>query len=138
MKRFIYLFLIVATLFSCSNDDVSIPKYHLERLSIDEITFPDNFTYNEIDTIWFKYTLPTKCHYFYDLDYTLSESTRYMSIISYVDDDPVTCEEETTLRETYVPIKITQTEDYVFKIWKGIDDDDENIYEEYTVPVIAP
>ncbi len=138
MKKFIYICFLSIFLFSCSDDDTDFKKFHFERLTIDEITFPDSFNYNELDTVWFTYTLPTKCHYSYELEYIPVDSTRYISIISYVDDEQDTCVDVTTQKESFIPIKISQTEDYLFKIWKGVNDDNENIYEEYTVPVIDP
>ncbi|MDO6736806.1 hypothetical protein [Wenyingzhuangia sp. 2_MG-2023] len=134
MKRLLLASLLTLFLFSCSDDD-NFSKFHIEYLPIDEAIFPSTFDYNEEYDITFKYTMPNSCYYFDNLYYKTNDSIRTVAIVAYVDDESE-CTEETREEEQTFKITAAQKEDYIFKIWKGKDDDNEDVYDEIIVPVL--
>lgn len=135
MKKFILLFTSILLFNSCLNDDNSdYINYGYELLPIDEYTVPDSFTYGEKDTIKVKYTLKNDCYVFDHMYYEYKDSTRIVAVKTLVDLDK-TCNEIATQYEYDMVITAIQKEDYVFKFWKGEDNNGENIFEEVVVPV---
>lgn len=140
MKRIILIFLFSVFLFSCSldNDDV-YSYYKTELVPIDQIDFPDSFNYEAEYTIPFKYSLPNGCYYYDNLYYTTQGATRTIAIQVSVDASPdVVCTEAVVQEEDEFFLTVSQTEDYTFKIWKGVDDDGQDVYDEIIVPVLEP
>lgn len=45
------------------------------------------------------------------------------------------CTQETRQEEYVFTVEASQREDYVFKFWKGKNDEDEDVYEEVVIPV---
>ncbi|WP_428743444.1 hypothetical protein [Tenacibaculum sp.] len=132
MKKILILFLSVFTFYSCLDDDG--PTYKYEYLTIDSAITPESFTYGEVDTIKIKYTLPNSCYAFDGLYYQKVDTTRIVAGVAIVALD-VACTEEERQEEYAFPVKATQEEDYVFKFWKGKNDDGEDVYEEVVIPV---
>ncbi|TYP99826.1 hypothetical protein C7447_101431 [Tenacibaculum adriaticum] len=133
MKKLVFLFLSVLLFQSCLGDD-DTPKYNYELLTIDEAQTPDSFIYGETYDITVKYSLPNSCYFFNGLYYDYQDTIRVVAINARVRLD-VDCTEEIVQEEYTFPVKVTQEKDYVFKFWKGVDDDGENIFEEVVVPV---
>lgn len=130
------IFLILAATFifiSCSNNDDSI-NYSYSFLPVDEVTAPASFTYGQSDTLKLKYTLPSGCYYFNDIYYEYQDTTRIVAIRA-VQELETNCTTATIEKEYNLIVRATQLEDYVFKFWKGTDNNGENIFEEVVVPV---
>lgn len=138
MKRIIFTCLLSVILFSCSFGDDEFTYLTKDLLPIDEIVLPDSFNYEEQYTITFKYTLPRECYYYNSLYYSVKDSTRTLAVEAVVDMTDDACEEVAEQLEGEFILTAAQTEDYIFKIWKGKDENDENIYEEVIVPVLEP
>jgi hypothetical protein len=132
MKK-IFLFVFASALFlSCSNND----KFNFEYsfIPIDEITAPTSFTYGEVDTLKIKYSLPNGCYYFNDVYYEYKDSTRIVAVRALRELN-TNCTEALITEEYNLLVKASQEEDYVFKFWKGTDNNGDNIFEEVVVPV---
>jgi hypothetical protein len=137
MKRILYFALFTLLFTSCQNNNDDYPDFHFAVLPIEEATIPSSFELGETYEITLKYSLPNSCHSFYSLYYRYDEANRIVAINSFVDDESE-CTEALISKEYSFDVKVTQEEDYVFKLWKGVDDDDEDIFEEITVPVTDP
>ncbi len=136
MKQLFFALLFSSLFIACNNDD-DAPNYHFEVLKIDEASIPTEFELNETYDITVKYTLPNGCHSFYSLYFQHKNASRIVAINSYVKDN-VACTEAAITKEYTFQLRASQSEDYVFKLWKGVDDDNEDIFEEIIVPVIDP
>ncbi|WP_405563710.1 hypothetical protein [Polaribacter sp. Asnod6-C07] len=135
MKKFILLFTAILLFNSCLNDENNdYVNYGFELLPIDEYIVPSSFTFGEKDTIKVKYTFKNDCYSFDHVYYEYQDTTRIVAIQSLVDLDK-TCTEQTTQYEFDMVITVIQEEDYIFKFWKGEDNNGENIFEEVVVPV---
>jgi hypothetical protein len=132
MKKLVILFFGLLMFQSCLDDDG--PKYNYELLPIDEAITPESFTFGETHDITIKYSLPNGCYQFNGLYYEYQDTTRVVAVNSRVRLD-VACTEEIRQEEYTFPVNVNQEEDYVFKFWKGVDNDGENIFEEVVVPV---
>ncbi|RKF05113.1 hypothetical protein C8N26_0514 [Tenacibaculum lutimaris] len=132
MKKFLILFLSVFTFYSCLDDDG--PNFRYEFLKIDSAETPESFTFGEVDTIKIKYTLPNSCYAFDGLYYQKVDTTRIVAGTAIVNLDGA-CTEELREEEYAFTVEATQVEDYVFKFWKGKNEEGEDVYEEVVIPV---
>ncbi len=133
MKKVLLLLTAITVLSSCLNAD-DLPNYKYEFLKIDEATTPGSFTLGQKDTIKIKYTLLNSCYSFDNIYYEHQDSTRIVAVRSYVDLDS-NCAEVITQKEYDIIVNVAQEEDYIFKFYKGVDIDGENIFEEVIIPV---
>jgi len=133
MKKISLLLLGLLIFTSCLNHDDS-PNYGYKFLTIDEAITPDSLTFGEKDTITVKYTLPNDCYSFDQIYYEIQDTTRIVAVTAMVFLD-MDCLEEPVQEEQNFVVTASQTEDYIFKFFKGKDSDGENIFEEVIVPV---
>ncbi|WGH74593.1 hypothetical protein P8625_10885 [Tenacibaculum tangerinum] len=132
MKKNLILFVSVCTLYSCLNDDS--PNFSYEFLKVDSATTPESFTFGEVDTIKIKYTLPNGCYTFNGLYYQKIDTTRIVAATAIVALKDA-CTEEIRQEEYAFPVEALQEEDYVFKFWKGKNEEGKDVYEEVVIPV---
>lgn len=135
MKKIISFLLSVVLFSSCFiNDD--LPNFTYRELPIDSYAVPDSFTFGEKDTITVSYSLPNGCYSFNSLLYNVQDTTRIVAITAYLNlDISINCTTAIITEEYKFPVLASQKEDYLFKFYKGIDDDGEYIFEEVIVPV---
>ena len=132
MKKHLLLVLSIILLSSCLKN--TEPLQELKLLPIDEVSVPPFFTFNQVDTIKVKYTLPNSCHYFHSLYYQYQDTTRIIAIraVKILDRS---CAEVIQQKELKIPILVSQREDYLLKFWKGKDNNQEDIFEEVIISV---
>ncbi|WP_405610138.1 hypothetical protein [Polaribacter sp. Asnod1-A03] len=133
MKKLTLLLFGLIVFSSCLKDSDTL-NYTYEYLPIDEAITPDSFTFGEVDTIHIKYSLPSYCYSFDRIYYETQDTTRIVAVTAFVDLE-ADCAEAIVQEEYKIPILATQEEDYVFKFFKGVDSDGENIFDEIIVPV---
>lgn len=131
MKKFFYLVLFTIITVACSTDG---PSYRPKLLTIDQSTVPQSFKFNTTDTVKVKFTLPNACHAFHSVYYQYRDTTRIIAIraIEYLENN---CSQATIEREIKIPIRVLQRRAYLFKFWKGKDNNGKDIFEEKAVPV---
>ena len=133
MKFFFVRLILVLTIVSCSIDD-GATDFKIETLPIKSAIVPDSFTYGRQYTISVIYELPSSCHAFYGLFYQYQDTARVIAINSIVDESNI-CTDGLIEQEYRFLVSVVQEEDYTFKLWKGVDTNGENIFEEIIVPV---
>ncbi|WP_240914561.1 MULTISPECIES: hypothetical protein [unclassified Polaribacter] len=133
MKKISLLLLGLLIFTSCLDQDDS-PNFAYEFLKIDEAITPESFTFGETDTITIKYSFPNSCYSFNQIYYEAKDSTRTVAVRATVLLDKE-CTEEIVQEEKKFVVTVSQTEDYIFKFFKGTDSEGENIFEEVIVPV---
>lgn len=124
----LYYFLFIAFVFGACTDIESSPDFHYETLPVDDVNIPDQLDFDKEHEITMKYTLPSSCYYFDRLYYTKKDSVRTLAIIALVDDESV-CTQETKEGEYKFKLKTTQKEDYLFKIYKGVDAENKAVFD---------
>ena len=134
MKKIILLFAGLFLFYACLNNDDDRPNLAYEILTIDEYTTPTSFTFGEKDTIKLKYTLKNSCYFFDNIYYEYQDTARIVAVRAIVDLDK-SCAEVISQHDYNLIVTATQKEDYLFKFYKGKDNNGENIFEEVVVPV---
>lgn len=136
MKKIIIIIIVLNTILSCSISDDS-PVTTQELLPVKSVTIPENFALNETYEIELRYLRPTNCHGYRDIYFSKNNNERTVAIIStyFLGNEnctPFTNEE----LETSFNFKATELGSYIFKFWKGLDDNGEDIYLIIEVPVL--
>ncbi len=138
MRKVILVFFSVVVLLginSCSVDDGV--NFHFVPLETVEVVFPESFTVGQTYTIDVTYIRPNNCTYFEGFDFTQTGMTDRSVVLvgSEFDDRP--CEEVTEQFVVPFHFEVLYDEPYHFKFWAGTDNEGNDIYLEYDVP-IAP
>ncbi|MEQ6124510.1 hypothetical protein AAON49_09935 [Pseudotenacibaculum sp. MALMAid0570] len=131
MKKIILAFAFLSFV-SCNIDNTDDFQTHL--IAIDEAVTPSSLTFGTTVQITVKYTLPNGCYRFYELFYNPQGNTRTVAVRALQDLNAV-CTQATIEEEYTFPLTVTQTQDYVFRFWKGTDNDGQDIFEEVIIPV---
>lgn len=135
MKKLFFLFAFVFTLNSCSLEDDSPPAYHFEIVPVENFIVPDTFNYLGVHQIKLFYKKPNSC---YDLagiyfDRHLNERTIALQCVVL---NSSNCESyENEIYEVDFNFEVISTETYLFKFYKGKDENGNNIFEEVEIPV---
>lgn len=133
MKRILFICITVFVLLSCSLDDDNID---FEFIPIEEVVIPESFTLGEVYQIDVTYFRPTTCHAFHDLYYVAEENQRTVAVINIIYDN-LNCQPITDqLMETSFNFHVAYDQTYVFKFWQGLDENEDDIFLTYEVPVI--
>ena len=134
MNRIVLNLVLVFLFVSCSLDDDNTSNVKLETLPIKEAIVPDEFIFGSRHDITITYDLPSGCHSFYNLFYRYEGTSRTVAVNSLVNESTA-CTDDIREFEYTFEVNVVQREDYIFKFWKGIDGEGENIFEEIIVPV---
>ena len=131
MKKILFAFFSLILMLSCSDDDTN---YHYEFLPIVEAEVPNEFEFGKIYNIIVKYIRPDDCYIYSDILYEYDFDARNVAVISTVIEDNnceiLDIEERLTFR-----VQALQTSPYIFKFWQGEDDNGQDTYLIYEVPI---
>ncbi len=133
------IFLLLATIFvfiSCSPNEDEGTKFHLEILPIESATLPAEFKKDVAYELPFKYIRPSTCHIFDGFYYEKNLNVRTIAIqTTVIEQDNCTAATVNPL-EAILKFKPTTESSYVFKLWKGKDDNGVDVFEEIEIPVV--
>ena len=135
MKKIVSLFALFFILNSCSPSDDT--EYLFELRPIESVDIPTEFTLGETYPITVHYTVPTSCYYFSSLYYDKDLNIRTIAVENAVAQRN-DCQELTPANGaiTYTfNFYVTSNGSYIFKFYQGKDDQGNNIFLEYEVPV---
>lgn len=138
MKKLVLLCMVAVSFLSCSDDDLNGDTFHQELIPIDEASLPDEFIYNQVYTITYTYRQPSTCHFFKDLYYDIQGDTRTVAVVSRVLDNNPGCEELTNevIERSFNFICTKTSGSYFFEFWNGVNENGENVYITYEVPIL--
>ncbi|PTX60371.1 hypothetical protein C8N46_10615 [Kordia periserrulae] len=139
MKKILFLALIMSLMVfnSCSvEDNVSDIQFQFEFIPIDSVEIPTTFNYGDTHTISVTYKRPSTCHTFSNFEYEQSTGNlRTVAVVNFVTFgngcEPLEEEFET---KTF-SFNALSIEPYTFRFWQGKDDDGQDTYLIYEVPV---
>ena len=136
MKKCILMLVVILVNYSCSLDDGGVDKNY-EVLPIESIQLPTEFVLNEEYVIDFTFVRPTNCYGYHSLFLKAENETRTLAVQSvvYVSSSCEELVEDNIMSESF-RFKVLYDQTYVFRIWKGIDDLGEEIYEIIEIPVV--
>ncbi|MDI9256157.1 hypothetical protein [Flavobacterium sedimenticola] len=134
MKRIISLIALVFVFNACSVDDGN--DFLFELLPVESVDIPTEFTMGETYQIKMYYRRPTTCHSFNTIYYDKDLNVRTIAIESAVRQASY-CEEltENNLVECSFNFLVTSNGSYIFKFYQGQDEQGNNIFLQYEVPV---
>ncbi|UOB15954.1 hypothetical protein [Abyssalbus ytuae] len=139
MKNIFVSFLVFALILmssSCSLDDDHQSNFHFEALEVVSADFPETFEYGNIYRINVTFNRPTTCHYFEGFDFNRTGETErtIYGVASVLEDEK--CEDLTDSEvENYFDFEVIYTGTYTFKIWAGVNENDEDEFLIIEVPV---
>jgi hypothetical protein len=135
MKKLFFLFAIVLGLNSCSLDDDSTPNYYLEVVPVENFIVPDTFDYLGVHEIKLFYKKPTICHELAGIYFERHLNERTIGLQCMVTNSTNCQPYEGELYEVNFNFEVISTDTYLFKFYKGKDEDGNNIFEEVEIPV---
>ena len=133
MKKFFWLIVIAVLFNSCSVDEE--PKFHYEILAVDSYIVPESFVFRNNYEINIFYKRPTTCHAFQGLYYNSFDNTRTMAIQCAVANNSYCQTYDGEASEVSLNFYANSLETYLFKFYKGKDENGEAIYENIEIPV---
>lgn len=134
-KKIIPLLALFFILNSCSPDDDT--QYSFKLMPIESVDIPAEFTLGETYPITVHYTVPTSCYYFSSLYYDKDLNIRTIAIENAIAQRN-NCQDLSAAdgANTYTfNFYVTSNGSYIFKFYQGKDDQGNDIFLEYEVPV---
>ncbi|TGD57587.1 hypothetical protein [Flavobacterium humi] len=135
MKKFWLLIVVVFTFVGCDLHDDYI-DYHLELLPVESADLPMEFKRDSIYELPFHYIRPSTCHVFEGFYYQRNSNTRTIAIQTSVLERNDCTTPIANPVEAILKFKPTTEDSYIFKMWKGEDDNGEDVFEEVEIPVV--
>ncbi|WP_291130288.1 hypothetical protein [Flavobacterium sp. UBA7682] len=135
MKKIVSLIALIFLFNSCVPEDQT--DYLFELLPVESVEIPTEFTLGATYEIRMYYRRPTSCHTFNTIYYDKNLNVRTIAIESAVRQEN-DCQEltEDNLVECHFNFLVTSNGSYLFKFYQGQDDQGNNIFLEYEIPVV--
>lgn len=137
-KMLMPLVLLVACswLGSCDLDD-DTPNFYFAALKTVEVEMPEAFVFGETYDIDVTYQRPDGCTFFegFDVAKTAQTDRDVVVVGSVLTDEDRACTQEITEVVATMQFRVIYTGEYHFRFYAGKDEEDNNVYLEYTVPV---
>ena len=134
-KKIVSLLALCFILNSCSPGDDT--QYSFKLMPIESVDIPTEFTLGQTYPITVHYTVPTSCYYFSSLYYDKDLNVRTIAIENAVAERN-NCQDLSAAdgaSEYTFNFYVTGNGSYIFKFYQGKDDQGNNIFLEYEVPV---
>jgi hypothetical protein len=133
MKKIISLLALVFLFNSCALDDG--PNYTYELRPIVSVDIPSEFTLGETYTITMRYNRPTTCHFFNNIYYDKNLNVRTIAVETAAQDRNNCEPTPNDLTECSFNFLVTSNGSYIFKFYQGEDEQGNDIFLEYEIPV---
>lgn len=135
LKKVVLFLFITLFSISCSLDDNEI-NYRFELLEIESVVVPDELHLGETHSFIIRYRRPTSCHGFNAFYYEKNLNVRTVAVQGFVVESNDCLPFENEIQEQTLDFYVTNNGSYIFKFWQGKDDNGEDLYLEYEIPVI--
>jgi hypothetical protein len=137
MKKIALFLVLITSLISCSLDD-NRDTYTYKILAVESYEVPESFKIGETYEIKLKYQRPNPCYIFQGIFYEKNLNIRTIAIQTAIKDDQVCTQQLPPLSETSFNFYVTNNDQgsYIFKFYKGKNDNNENIFEEVEIPIV--
>lgn len=134
MRRILGILLITLICYSCNLDDGETTTFHV--LPFETIELPESFTLNETYEIPFTFYRPNNCHAYNGIISNPSENERTIAVSTFsVDGNCTDFVAPDGLAEQSFNFIVNYDYTYIFKVWKGKDDQGNDVYETIEVPI---
>jgi hypothetical protein len=141
MKKIFYLLSLLFLFSSCLPDNDDYPNYHLELVPIENVILPESFVTGQTYNITVQYLKKSSCHYPDGIYYESDLNTRIIAVQNIVHDKSDCSNnipEDQIIQEMTFDFKVLQQSgsSYVFKFYKGMDEDNNRNFLLVEVPVL--
>jgi hypothetical protein len=136
MKKLFLLSLLVLTFSGCSIEDDG-PNIYYEVLPVDSFIVPDHFTYLGTHEIKMYYKKPTNCHNYGGIFFEKKLNERIIAVQSIVNIRNDCQPFEGDLIEVTFDFEVVNSQPYIFKFFKGKDDEGNFMYDVIEIPVLG-
>ncbi len=133
MKRFFVLLITSCMLLSCSSDENA--GYRLEILPVESYIVPQSFVFQDTYVIKLYFNRPTTCHALQGIYFHSVDNVRTIAVQSSVSMQDFCQTFSGEPYETSFNFYVTSMEPYVFRFYKGKDENNNDIYEIVEIPV---
>ncbi|WP_432672467.1 hypothetical protein [Flavobacterium sp. SM2513] len=135
MKKLVLLLFVSFIAISCSVDD-NESKYYYDFLPVESFEVPESFDFGKVYTISIFFKRPNNCHASQTLYFEKKDSTRIIAVQSLVlDKNNCTALPDEEPKQGTFQFEVVNTSSYIFKFYKGKDDNGEDVFEEVIIPV---
>jgi hypothetical protein len=134
MNKIFFSFITFLLLTACSVDDSRV-NYHLELLPVQEVEIPESFVMGEKYVIKVRFFRPTTCHTYNKFYYESYLNERTIAVESFVTERDGCVALSNELVEEKMDFYVTSNGSYIFKFWNGVDENGDDVYLIYEVPV---
>ncbi|ARN78499.1 hypothetical protein BST97_11150 [Nonlabens spongiae] len=137
MSRKVFLILLmVVGLAGCSLDDDNRPNVVYGYVGVDAVDVPDSFELGETYEIEVDLTLSNPCLDFAGFDMIRAEENTRIVRTVVAQYEGTDCDQEEARQITEIfEFQVIFTEDYTFKFLNGVDENGEETFLEFVVPV---
>ncbi|UGS21152.1 hypothetical protein [Flavobacterium cyclinae] len=132
MKKLILLVSILFLFNSCQSDEFN---YRVEILPVHNVEIPTEFELGRTYQISMQYYRPSSCHSPYGIYYEKDLNVRRCAVQNIIEERGNCLPLENILVEETFNFHVTNTGNYVFKFWTGTDDNGEDTFLIYDIPV---
>lgn len=135
MKKIIAIFSLLVVLNSCSTGDGV--EYQLKLVPIASVDIPTEFTLGQTYPIKVRYNKPTTCYYFNRLYYEKNLNVRTIAV-ECAEEQSNNCHDLSgadAVSEYTFDFYVTSNGSYIFKFYQGKDENGQDIFLQYEVPV---
>ncbi len=144
MRRILLSVLLGFLMMSCSTEDDG-PNIEYGIAPITSSEFPEYFEPGKNYDIRLTYKLPTTCHSFIGFDggredantqefFIYALTSRNLDLTNCATEDPELTKFG-TIRNFLISENVSEDEVFIFKLWKGTDDENNPIFETIEIPV---
>lgn len=134
MKRILFLLVSFFLFNSCSPEDG--PNYSYELRPIVSVDIPSEFTLGGVYTITLHYNRPTTCHYYNAISYHKYLNERTIAVETAKEERNDCTATPNDIATCSFDFQVTSNGSYVFKFWQGKDEQGNDIYLIYEIPVL--
>ncbi|WP_445714553.1 hypothetical protein [Flavobacterium sp.] len=133
MKKLILLVSILFLFNSCEPNEYN---YSLKTLPVQSVEIPSEFELGQTYQITMRYYKPTSCYYPNGIYYEKDLNIRICAVNNLVEgrDNCISYNYDVLLEETF-NFHVTNTGNYIFKFWTGTDDNGDDTFITYDIPV---
>lgn len=140
MKKLVTILILAVvasfTFSSCELSDDSAPNYNFELVAIDSVDIPETFVLGETRQITVHYKRPTSCHFYdgfyYEKDLNVRTVALQMAVLANSSCDTL----ENEVAEASFNFYVSSNGSYLFKFFNGKDEQGNNLFLEYEIPVV--
>ncbi|TAF11775.1 MAG: hypothetical protein EAZ75_02125 [Flavobacteriia bacterium] len=132
MKKLILILSLLFVLSSCEVDQESIS---IVTLPVESVVIPTEFELGGTYPIIMRYYRPSSCHAPYGIYYEKDLNIRTCAVNNILREGGSCNQLNEYLVEETFNFTVTNTGNYVFKFWTGVDSEGNNTFLEYDIPV---